>query len=84
METRMSKEDFAKINPSVLIWAINRSGKTREDIAVKVNVKPSHLEYWEKGNALPFDKARKIADYLQIWLSFFKLAAGNNNTAPRF
>lgn len=57
---------YALITPSVLTWAINRSGKTRESLAKRLHVKLDDIQRWETGTPVPLKKAEQLADLIYV------------------
>lgn len=58
-----NKETLAKN----LTYYINKSGKTKKEIAEIVNVAPSTLNEWTKGKKYPrIDKIEMLANYFKI------------------
>jgi Zn-dependent peptidase ImmA (M78 family) len=65
--TRTKKiNHVAYITPSVLTWAIARSGENREKIAARLKVKAEDIARWESGTPPPFKKAEKLASDLRV------------------
>jgi Zn-dependent peptidase ImmA (M78 family)/transcriptional regulator with XRE-family HTH domain len=61
-----SDSHYAQVTPSVLTWAINRSGKTRDSLAKRLHVKPEDIQRWESGTPVPLKKAEQLADLIYI------------------
>lgn len=65
----------ATITPSVLTWAVNRSGFSREDLAGRLGIAPETFSQWESGKEVPsISELKKIADVLRRPKAVFFLA----------
>ncbi len=49
----MTRERKVPITPAVLRWAIDASGYSDDEIAVKLKLHPSHLKHWLRGDDKP-------------------------------
>ncbi len=67
--------DLAFISPSVLAWALKRSGLPQDAIAAKLNVDTKQIAAWaSENNSYPsFDKAKGLAKLLHVPFGFFFL-----------
>lgn len=67
--------NVAYITAAVMTWAIDQSGRSREDLADAVDATINDLAEWESGKSLPtFDQAVQIADCLGIPLGYLFLS----------
>ena len=60
-------------NPTMLRWARERSQRTPEEAAKKLNTRPENIQSWERGDGAPtVRQARQLADfYERSFLEFF-------------
>src|SRR5688572_18067143 len=67
---------YAYINPEILSWAINRSGRTREAIAEAIDVTVETIASWERrdGDYPLFAQAVDLANYLSIPFGYLFLS----------
>ena len=62
------------ITPSVLRWAIDQSGYSREELANRLGISPAELRDWEKGDSSPgLTEFRHLAGQLHRQAAFFFL-----------
>jgi len=68
----MPAPQLAPINPSVLLWARQDSGWSREEVAKKLAIKVERLQAWESGEKLPtVRQVQNLARFLHRPLSTF-------------
>lgn len=72
------------ITPSVLRWAIDDSGLSRDEICARLNISADELRQWEKGDAAPsLASLRRLAALLRRQTAVFFLSAPPIQSAPR-
>jgi transcriptional regulator with XRE-family HTH domain len=72
----MAKRIPALVEPTVLVWARETAGFSREEIADRLGKDPAILESWEEGTDRPLmGQLRKLADLYKRPLSDFYLPA---------
>jgi Zn-dependent peptidase ImmA (M78 family)/transcriptional regulator with XRE-family HTH domain len=63
----VNSQNLAFVTPSVVRWAIGRSGKSKSEIAKKLGVTLEEIEHWERGKVHPaFSKAEAFAELCHI------------------
>lgn len=68
----MAKTCRIKVNPDILIWAINESGKSEDEIQDKF----PNLYKWIEENVLPtFKQVEELANYLKVPFGYFLLSS---------
>ena len=73
----------ALIQPKLLNWAVERSGRPLEDVARSAHVKLDKLEEWENGKSLPtFRQAINIAQALRIPFGYLFLSSVPDDKIP--
>src|SRR5687767_9571022 len=72
----IAQVNHAHINPAVLTWAINQSGRTRQQVADALGLVSDVLAEWEGAGSLPtFDQAVELAECLGIPLGYLFLSS---------
>lgn len=69
------RTDLAFVSPTVVAWALKRSGLGHEFVAQKLKVPPAELEKWGRAadSHPPFAKAQALAKLLHVPFGFFFL-----------
>jgi Zn-dependent peptidase ImmA (M78 family)/transcriptional regulator with XRE-family HTH domain len=74
--------DVARVQPSMLSWAIARAAVSREDLAKKLDIRVERLATWEAGTPPPFSKAQALAAAVQVPFGYLYLSEPPAATLP--
>ena len=72
------------VTPSVLRWAIDQSGYSRNDVSARLGVSAAELRAWEKGDSRPtLTEFRRLADLLHRQTAVFFLPSPPEQASNR-
>lgn len=80
----MSRIVEVPVTPSVLRWALDQSGYSRDDVSGRLGVSGANLRAWEKGDSRPtLTEFRRLADLLHRQTAVFFLPSPPEQTTIR-
>ena len=79
----MARATEVPVTTSVLRWAIDESGYTRDELSAKLKISSAVLREWEKGDERPsLTEFRRLADSLRRQMAVFFLTEPPANGIP--
>lgn len=73
----------AFINNEMLVWAVNRSGRSVDELSEKLGASIDRVESWVQGDDLPtFKQAQRIANVLQVPFGYLYLPKPPTEEVP--